>query len=73
MANRQIEDGFNAMREDCPEAMAGVLLPVAIEDTGHALEPDEPCGHPGCLSHITHPCEGCGRVAGHLPRQAGGG
>lgn len=29
----------------------------------------EPCSHPGCLSHITHPCEGCGRVAGHYPMQ----
>lgn len=28
------------------------------------LRPDEPCGHPGCLSHINHPCEGCGRVGG---------
>ena len=25
----------------------------------------QPCDHPGCLNHITHPCEGCGRVAGH--------
>jgi hypothetical protein len=24
----------------------------------------EPCPHLGCLSHITHPCEGCGRVGG---------
>lgn len=24
----------------------------------------EPCGHPGCLHHGTHPCEKCGRVAG---------
>ena len=24
----------------------------------------EPCNHPGCLNHITHPCEGCGRIAG---------
>ena len=22
----------------------------------------EPCKHPGCKSHISHPCEGCGRV-----------
>lgn len=22
----------------------------------------EPCDHPGCCSHITHPCEGCGRI-----------
>lgn len=24
----------------------------------------EPCTHKGCLSHITHPCEVCGRIAG---------
>lgn len=29
------------------------------------LRDREPCDHPGCLSHVTHPCEGCGRVAGH--------
>jgi len=28
------------------------------------FEVGEPCGHPGCLSHVSHPCEGCGRVAG---------
>lgn len=28
------------------------------------LEDNKPCDHPGCLSHVTHPCEGCGRVAG---------
>lgn len=22
------------------------------------------CGHSGCLSHVSHPCEGCGRIAG---------
>lgn len=22
------------------------------------------CGHPGCLQHVSHPCEGCGRIAG---------
>ena len=26
----------------------------------------KPCSHPGCLSHITHPCEVCGRTAGRL-------
>jgi hypothetical protein len=26
--------------------------------------PGEPCDHPGCLSHVSHPCEGCGRVGG---------
>jgi len=28
------------------------------------LEDGKPCSHKGCLSHITHPCEGCGRIAG---------
>lgn len=22
------------------------------------------CNHPGCLNHVSHPCEGCGRVSG---------
>lgn len=26
-----------------------------------------PCNHPGCLSHISHPCEGCGRIGGKYP------
>jgi hypothetical protein len=25
--------------------------------------PGEPCDHPGCASHLSHPCEGCGRYA----------
>ena len=28
------------------------------------LRDGEPCGHPGCLKHISHPCEGCGRIGG---------
>lgn len=24
----------------------------------------QPCSHKGCLSHISHPCEGCGRISG---------
>jgi hypothetical protein len=23
-----------------------------------------PCSHPGCLSHVTRPCQGCGRIGG---------
>jgi hypothetical protein len=22
----------------------------------------EPCSHPGCCNHLTHPCEKCGRI-----------
>ena len=32
----------------------------------------EPCSHPGCLSHVSHPCEGCGRVGGRSGRQEEG-
>jgi len=28
------------------------------------LRDGEPCKHPGCLSHYSHPCEGCGRIRG---------
>jgi len=24
----------------------------------------EPCEHKGCLNHVTHECEGCGRITG---------
>jgi hypothetical protein len=50
---------------------------VALEDLRAALAAERilrkrgplpadgvPCDHPGCLSHVTHPCEGCGRIAG---------
>ena len=30
----------------------------------NSLRDGEPCSHPGCLSHVTHPCEHCGRIAG---------
>ncbi len=32
------------------------------------LKDNVPCEHPGCLNHITHPCEGCGRIAGIYPQ-----
>jgi len=31
------------------------------------LRDGEPCKHVGCLSHRTHPCEGCGRIEGKYP------
>lgn len=43
----------------CPEmdiAFKALNVPAHIEDS--------PCEHPGCLNHVTHPCEVCGRVAG---------
>jgi len=28
-----------------------------------------PCWHPGCLQHRSHPCEVCGRIGGHYPKE----
>jgi len=28
---------------------------------------DVPCHHAGCQSHITNPCDGCGRTWGEQP------
>jgi len=38
------------------------MLDVQNEPT---LKDGEPCNHPGCLSHVSHPCEGCGRIGGY--------
>lgn len=32
------------------------------------MKDGEPCTHKGCLSHISHPCEGCGRVKGVMQK-----
>lgn len=32
-----------------------------------------PCDHIGCYAHITHPCEGCGRMQGVCPTCSGTG
>lgn len=32
------------------------------------LRDGEPCSHPGCLHHVSHPCDGCGRIAGQSKR-----
>lgn len=28
------------------------------------LKDGVPCSHIGCLNHVSHPCENCGRIAG---------
>lgn len=30
----------------------------------YVIKDGEPCNHTGCLNHISHPCEGCGRIGG---------
>lgn len=45
--------------EKAPQPSADVVV-----HPGKAIPDGVPCGHPGCLHHVSHPCEGCGRVAG---------
>lgn len=45
-----------------------LVSPVSLAPLDIALPPDKPCAHPGCLSHVTHPCEGCGRIGGFYPK-----
>lgn len=33
-----------------------------------SLRDGVPCRHPGCPHHVTHPCDGCGRVGGRRTR-----
>lgn len=35
-----------------------------IEEELVVVPEGSPCMHPGCLLHITHPCEVCHRIAG---------
>lgn len=55
----EIKELINRMIEDGGLDLAGVHFPKKREPRD-----GEPCEHPGCLSHRTHPCEGCGRIAG---------
>ena len=36
-------------------------IPMLIDDIKELMDSQKgPCDHPGCMSHITHPCESCG-------------
>lgn len=43
------------------------LFSLGCETSSKKLRDGEPCSHPGCLSHRSHPCEGCGRTGGVTP------
>ena len=53
------------------ELMGGVRRARPVDDmsdvpklNGPIYKNGESCGHPGCLNHVTHPCEKCGRLGG---------
>lgn len=43
------------------------LRNAIIRAKGLSLADGVPCDHVGCLHHVTHECEGCGRIAGRYP------
>jgi hypothetical protein len=45
-------------------AVVGETFPQLPITSVHRLRDGEPCKHTGCLQHLTHPCEGCGRIGG---------
>ncbi len=42
----------------------GLSMEPLLERVDLKLIVDRSCEHPGCLSHFSHPCEGCGQQAG---------
>jgi len=35
---------------------------IGTDKVKYVLSDGEPCQHVGCAHHISHPCEGCGRI-----------
>jgi len=62
----QHDDTGSVCRIDDPFPPSHRWYPItSVAYYEHEKLPDGvPCDHVGCLSHVSHPCEGCGRVAG---------
>lgn len=43
--------------------LSAIGLLVTVPARPSVLREGEPCKHPGCAHHYSHPCEGCGRYA----------
>jgi hypothetical protein len=56
-------DPFEGVDASDSHASNGVDTPKSDAYTPNLVD-GEPCDHPGCLSHVSHPCEGCGRIGG---------
>lgn len=44
------------------------ILRTRVESIKIGFDQRPPCS-PGCYSHVTHPCESCGRLMGHIPAE----
>lgn len=49
---------------DTPAAVRWLSYEPALESIDFDLRMHPPCSHKGCYNHISHPCEGCGRIGG---------
>jgi len=45
--------------EECRKSLASYC--VYLNRCHYPVADGQPCNHPGCASHVTHPCEGCNR------------
>jgi hypothetical protein len=53
------------MRSEPRNRRTNVRMNDLYRAVDKVIPPDGvPCKHPGCMSHISHPCEGCGRTGG---------
>jgi len=46
----------------CNSCVQEMVKNPIVEIKADGLMPGQPCSHPGCCAHITHPCEVCGRT-----------
>ena len=46
------------------EIKSCIFYDYLISNGFYTIEGGEPCSHKGCLSHLSHPCERCGRIGG---------
>jgi protein gp37 len=69
--------GVTVEKQEYLQERVGTLLRIPAAKRFISFEPllgpidfkerKPPCEHPGCYHHVTHPCEGCGRVGGYVP------
>lgn len=46
-----------SIKDDNKNKFEHIDIPLEIK-----YDDGQPCNHKGCLNHISHPCEGCGRI-----------
>jgi len=62
-------DGFEIFRNREEELRLEAEREIRLDGRRRLLRDGEPCNHTGCLSHLSHPCDGCGRIGGVRVKQ----